>query len=158
MTARFAIQSSLGGGPQLRFPLEGVLGQNLAVPAALAEAALAGIPGGMQLASIVPIGLQLVLGLGEPWGHFWTAKLRKRRGPLAAIGGRDGILSASPAPSPWIIPAADWSSDVQRAPGNAGRLGAVQLRVTLWCAKYLIDCTCPCTCSLHASPSTQPAA
>ena len=107
----------------LRFRLDAVLWQDIALPEALVQAVVASSPGHVQSSPVQAVSVLLIVGLSERWRHHWLSVLRK--GDSAAPGrGRRA----------WHIPAAAWSEDIVRVPGGAGMRGSVRLQVTLWCA------------------------
>ena len=110
---------------QLRFRLEGVLGHDIAVPEALANAVVAGVAGHAQVA---PVAVLLIVGLGERWRHHWLSELRKSDYGAQSRGA-------------WYIPAAAWSEDILRAPSVIPVRDIIQLHVTIWCAKAKHPCT-----------------
>lgn len=114
--------NQLPSGTPLHFDVTVTRGNDIVVPAEVANAVLASLPEDEGRASSVK--LLLVLWSGQLLSHQWLANLRR----CASMAGD--------AASSWVIPAVEWSYDVLQTPGGYSLfpLGIGRLLVTVWCA------------------------
>ena len=123
-TAATATELPTVGSP-LHFDIIVTRGNDVVVPAEVAEAVLASLPDDQRRGSS-SVKLLLVLWSGQLLSHQWLAHLRRR----------DSMAGGAASSSSWVIPAVEWSYDVLQTPGGYSLFphDIGRLLVTVWCA------------------------